>query len=194
MQTFTLPVVEPPEQNLPSIQVVGQSPAVVGEGWTADVTITDDDSPLDVYLDDESLARDVDVVPSGDQWQITWTPTADDLGEHQISVFCDDGDDGIAWASLAITVIRAAGTNAPPTIQSKPEGPAWLRQLWTYQVVASDPDGDDLDYHLDDESLTRGMTSNGNGLVSWVPTEEGSFSFTLTVLDGQGGWACVLKC
>jgi hypothetical protein len=61
---------------------------------------------------------------------------------------------------------------------------------FTYQVKASDPDGDQLSYAL--ESPAPGMTINANsGLVSWTAPSDfkGKQSATVTASDGKGGVA-----
>ena len=71
--------------------------------------------------------------------------------------------------------------NRNPVITSLPAGSARSGQTWSYQVVASDPDGDALSYHL--TSNPPGMAISGSGLVSWSPAEdlEGSFPVTIEV-------------
>jgi hypothetical protein len=63
-------------------------------------------------------------------------------------------------------------------------------KVYTFQVLAHDPDGDSLTYSL--RSAPAGMTINpSTGLVYWnvPPTFTGTALFTVSVSDGQGGEA-----
>jgi len=79
--------------------------------------------------------------------------------------------------------------NLPPVIQEHQEF-QFDGKVYTYQVKASDPDGDPLTYAI--ESPTEGMTINkSSGLLTWnVPSEfKGKKSVPVVVTDGQGGAA-----
>ncbi len=79
--------------------------------------------------------------------------------------------------------------NMPPTIVDHNKF-GFDGNLWTYQVKASDPDGDPLAYTLKDGP--KGMSINADsGLVTWhVPGDfTGNTSFTVIVKDGHGGEA-----
>ncbi len=57
----------------------------------------------------------------------------------------------------------------------------------TYQIKASDPDGDDLTYSL--KTAPDGMTIGSSGLIRWeVPPDfTGKTPVAVSVLDGKGG-------
>lgn len=63
------------------------------------------------------------------------------------------------------------------------------KDFFTYQVKASDPDGDPLTYSL--KSAPSGMTIDQKGLIKWsIPSDfKGKASVTLSVTDGHGGEA-----
>lgn len=79
--------------------------------------------------------------------------------------------------------------NFPPRIVSTPpEGPS-QEQSYRYQVEAVDPDGDPLLFSLA-EGAPPGMSIDSKtGLVTWAVSggKVGSYSYTITVEDGQGG-------
>jgi hypothetical protein len=79
--------------------------------------------------------------------------------------------------------------NRAPEITSTP--PAGLTgDLFRYQIVAADPDGDPLSYHL--EQGPAGMTVDPKtGAVEWAPTPlpGDSASIALRAEDGKGGRA-----
>jgi hypothetical protein len=77
--------------------------------------------------------------------------------------------------------------NLPPVIQEHAEF-QFDGTRYTYQVKASDPDGDALTYALD--SSADGMTiDKSGGLITWiVPTAfKGKRSVSIDVTDGHGG-------
>ncbi len=79
--------------------------------------------------------------------------------------------------------------NMPPMIQDHREF-QFDGTRYTYQVKASDPDGDTLAYAL--EAPPEGMTiDKASGLLTWiVPAEfKGKKTVSVVVTDGQGGSA-----
>ena len=79
--------------------------------------------------------------------------------------------------------------NMPPVIVGHKEF-SFDGSVYTYQVKASDPDGDTLAYSL--EAPANGMTMDPvSGLLTWiVPAEfKGKQSIIITVSDGQSGSA-----
>jgi len=77
--------------------------------------------------------------------------------------------------------------NLPPVIQEHGEF-NFDGTRYTYQVKATDPDGDALTYAL--ESPSDGMTiEKSSGLITWiVPAEfKGKTSVSVVVTDGHGG-------
>jgi hypothetical protein len=86
-------------------------------------------------------------------------------------------------------VIRREIRNLPPTIIDHKDF-SFEGSLYTYQVKASDPDGDKLSYSL--ESASPGMTIDSTtGLITWnVPEEfKGNKEVTALVTDGNSGTA-----
>jgi len=76
--------------------------------------------------------------------------------------------------------------NQPPIIISEPVITATEDQLYSYQVMASDPNGDDLCYYL--IIKPEGMSINSeNGLITWVPTNNqvGIHQIIVEVSDGK---------
>lgn len=79
--------------------------------------------------------------------------------------------------------------NMPPAI-TEHNGLNVNGNSYTYQVRASDPDGDPLSYAL--ESPVQGMTIDAkSGLVSWAAPSQfkGKQGVSVTVSDGNGGTA-----
>ena len=61
-------------------------------------------------------------------------------------------------------------TNQPPEITSMPITIANIGEQYTYQVIATDPDNDELSYSL--LAFPSGMQINSStGLVQWTPNQ-----------------------
>jgi len=93
--------------------------------------------------------------------------------------------------------------NQAPILTSTPITLAEVDELYTYNVDATDPDGDALTYSLDVKP--SGMTiDSATGLIEWTPAAEGDYdvvvkvsdetlditqSFTIVVIEEEGpGW------
>jgi translation initiation factor IF-1 len=86
----------------------------------------------------------------------------------------------------AVFIQREIG-NMPPKISDNKKF-NFDGKIFTFQVNATDPDGDALTYSL--KSSPKGMTINSSsGLIRWdVPSDfKGRASFTVSVSDGHGG-------
>ncbi|MEO0804185.1 MAG: putative Ig domain-containing protein, partial [Cyanobacteria bacterium J06642_2] len=84
-------------------------------------------------------------------------------------------------------MVDARGTNLPANITSIPLTRAAANLPYGYAVVASDPEGDALDYRLTD--APEGMELDpSTGLISWTPSLEqvGTASVTVQVTDSLG--------
>ena len=91
---------------------------------------------------------------------------------------------------LSLFFLWGCGTAPPishaPTITSSAVTTATVNVAYSYDVNATDPDGDTLTYIMD-ESPT-GMTINpSTGLISWTPTpgQEGDIPVVVVVTDGE---------
>lgn len=75
--------------------------------------------------------------------------------------------------------------NNDPLIISNPITSASVGINYTYQVGASDEDGDTLVYSISTNPTTNMVINSSTGLISWTPTNEGSYSITVKVSDGK---------
>jgi len=74
--------------------------------------------------------------------------------------------------------------NQTPTITSTPITTATVDELYTYDVDATDPDGDTLTYSL--TTNPSGMTINSaTGVINWTPSVEGDYDVIVEVSDGE---------
>ena len=137
--------------------------------------------------------------PDGDSVELTyeWSRNGEPAGSgKQINGPVKRGDkvdikitpfDGEAYGQPA--VLHREILNFPPVIVEHKTFHL-DRLLYTYQITATDPDGDTLAYSL--RSAPSGMTVNpSTGLVKWnvPPNFRGKASFVVSVTDGHGGEA-----
>ena len=87
--------------------------------------------------------------------------------------------------SLIITAFLFTGCflfNSAPLIVSTAITTATEGALYTYEVEATDPEGDALTYSL--TTSPTGMTINSStGVITWIPTAVGSYEVTVEVSD-----------
>jgi Putative Ig domain len=108
------------------------------------------------------------VLKRGDKIRVKITPT--------------DGE-----ANGRSVIVNREIANWPPVIIEHKEFSS-DESVYTYQVKASDPDGDTLTYSM--ESPTNGLTiDSSTGLLKWVapPDFKGDKNITVVVADGHGG-------
>jgi RHS repeat-associated protein len=126
------------------------------------------------------------VVQQADQAKAAFTP--DKTGDYIGQLIVNDGQLNSDPATALVTVSVMPPVNNPPQITSSPILTAIVGSLYSYDVDASDPDGDTLSYSL--SVYPSGMTINAqSGLINWVPgtNQTGAQSVNVTVTDGNGG-------
>lgn len=168
----------PPNQT-PIITSDPITTATVGVEFTYDVNATDPDG--------DTLTYSLDIKPSGMTINsatglIKWIPTAE--GDYPVVVKASDGTLDITQ-DFTIVVSEPLAINQAPIIYSTPSAAAIVEVAYTYDVDATDPDGDILTYSL--TTYPSGMTINSaNGLIWWIPTsaQVGNNLVTVTVSDG----------
>ena len=77
--------------------------------------------------------------------------------------------------------------NGAPVIISEPIITAKEDQLYSYQVEASDPDGDNLNYSLIIKPEGMSINTEKNGLITWMPTNNqvGIHQVIVEISDGK---------
>jgi RHS repeat-associated protein len=86
---------------------------------------------------------------------------------------------------LAAGCCAVTTTNRSPRITSMPLTVGATGFEYSYQVIAGDPDGDDLTYTL--AAAPAGMTIDSAGWIHWVPDEASDFRVSVQVTDPYGG-------
>lgn len=118
---------------------------------------------------------------------VRWTPTDGQVGEHAVRIVVEDGQGGIDSQAYVITVALQA-VNRPPVITSTPVYKAVTGRPYQYQVVASDPDGDLLQFMLDQKPAGAEIDQS-TGLITWTPNaaQEADHVMTVVATDPAGG-------
>lgn len=94
-----------------------------------------------------------------------------------------------AWDNVVLVTIEGEVLpETPPHITSVPSFTARVGVEYSYQVVATDDEGDALTYSFD--AAPSGMQISADGLVTWTPTaaQIDSHAIAIRVDDGRGGW------
>ncbi|MGD8914734.1 MAG: putative Ig domain-containing protein, partial [Candidatus Thiodiazotropha sp.] len=106
--------------------------------------------------------------PQTQSLRINWTPAAGDLGEHTIRLHVEDRLNSSATETFTLTVID---DNQPPVIGAADIPDAEATIPFSFQIIASDPDGDALTYSL--PIAPQGMTiDETTGIIEWLPSAE----------------------
>jgi len=143
-QNYTLEVSTPPPNRPPLFTDPPVVDARVNTAYSYIPTVVDPDGDfltISLVSGPEGMAIDPDT------FEVTWTPTSDQLGIDDVTLRVTDGRGGIAGQQFSVLTQMEAG-NAPPTIVSSPETMVYLGADYVYQVEAVDPDADELTYEL----------------------------------------------
>jgi RHS repeat-associated protein len=140
-------------------------PEVVDElpNWTLHLDV----SPLGMSVVDRALI---------------WTPSSTQVGPFAVIIRVADAEGEIDLLSFTVNV---ANTNDPPIFITTAPALATENQLYQYQAMATDPDGDGVTYALVDGPLH--LSVSPSGLVSWRPATQqiGNHEVTLSATDGD---------
>ncbi len=186
VETHALSVAAP-DNYAPEITSTPVTSVLAGDAYYYAVTATDEDGDALTYT--LSNAPDGMTIDSG-TGEVEWSPVFDQVGQHPVEVTVVDARNASTHQTFSVEVTDPNAGNAPPTITSVPSGVAVAGNVFTYQVEATDPDGDDLSYRL--ERAIPAMTLDDAGLFEWLPeaSQEGeTFVVDIIVEDGRGGSA-----
>ena len=116
---------------------------------------------------------------------IRWIPTTAQVGPQSVTLRVTDQAGNFATQSFTVGV-EAGAPNRSPVVTSKARTIATLNSPYTYAVTANDADGDPVDFAL--ATAPVGMSiDKTSGVVTWLATEAGKNSVTVTASDGRGG-------
>ena len=175
-QSFEINVIDP-NNSEPSITSTPPVTALVSQAYAYPVVASDPNGDtLSFALSVAPVGMVIDSV-SG---QINWVPTAEQIGDHPVTVTVGDGRGGLVGQSFTIAVADSA--NGTPQINSAPSNFGKASFEYSYQINATDPDGDTLNY-----SLTQGpagMSLDSLGVLLWTPAVTGFADVSVRVDDG----------
>ena len=148
--------------------------ATIGEDYEYIVEANDPDSgpgSLHYSLSSPPTGMIIDSISGVISWPAA-DVTAAGVGPHPVSVVVrDDDGNGLGMVQTFTLTVRA---NGAPSITSPPVTTINAGKLYKYDVIASDPDGDPLEYEL---TLTNGTPTNALtidefGRIRWQTTTD----------------------
>ena len=159
-QSFKIIIKDTSSNSTPRITSTPVTTAKVGVLYRYDVNATDSNGDTLYYR----LTR----APSGMTIDLTsgvinWTPYSSQAGFSSITVSVVDSKGGKSSQSYILQV--GDDSNNPPVITSLPDTTATVGKLYSYQVVAADPEGKALIYSLVTKPSSY-MQINANGLIT----------------------------
>ncbi len=159
---------------------------------TLSVTATDEDGdPLTYAWSQVSPSSPTGTFGNAASATSTWTaPDVSATGSYVLRVTVTDGKGGSVQGTVSVNVTKV---NQAPTVPATITVPATVRagDLVTLSLGASDPDGDPLTFTWEQTApASQGTWFAGRdtGSPQWyspVLTTETSFTFSVTVTDGQ---------
>jgi RHS repeat-associated protein len=182
-QSFIITVSEVPNQN-PEITSLPLLQGFVNEAYYYQIAAQD--------LDGDILSYSLTSGPTGMTVShmtgvVHWVPAADQIGGQTVTVRVDDGKGGYATQSFTINI--ETGSNVAPVITSNSVINSLPDSLYSYPVIATDANGDNLSYVL--TNAPGGMViHNASGLINWVPSsyEVGDHNVSMRVFDNKGAF------
>ena len=184
----------PSVNQAPTITSTPITTVTVDELYAYDVNATDPDGDTLTY---SLTTNPTGMIIDSENGLINWTPTSTQIGDHNVTVEVSDGEKSTTQ-SFTITVSKAPiippysppiinpPVNHAPTITSTQATLATFDVLYTYDVNATDPDGNTLTYSLT-ANPTDMIIDSATGLINWTPTfvQIGDHNVTVKVSDGS---------
>jgi len=183
VQTFVLRVVErryydgnqPAKITSPALAV-----GYVGGVYRYEIETTDpEDGPVTLSLDAKSLARGMYLDGSALVWDRPVLP-----GAYVVAITAVDEHGAGETQAFRLHILDNKQFNHPPVISSQPSQIAVVGREYSYQVVASDADGDNLVY-----TLAQGpagiFIDPATGLLRYTPSQTGNHTVEIRVTDGN---------
>ncbi|MGN6545339.1 MAG: putative Ig domain-containing protein, partial [Aureliella sp.] len=114
---------------------------------------------------------------------VAWRPTVDLIGQQQVTIQAVDALGSAVTQRFAVDV---RGANLPPAVAGTPPTTASVGHDYTYDLHATDPEGQPLSYSL--PAGSGNMQVDAQGVIHWQPTaaELGSRTVRVRVTDPQG--------
>ena len=125
---------------------------------------------------------------NGGDYSDTQNFAVNNAGNYSVNIFVryTTGRDERDTSNLNLKVLDSTTGNNAPVITSTAVTTATVNTLYTYDVDASDADGDTLSYSLTNNPIGMNINSN-SGLISWTPQNIGSYDVNVKVSDNKNG-------
>ena len=140
--------------------------------------------------DGDELRFTVDRVPDGmtvglATGLVTWTPRVGESGDYRVRFRVED--DGVpALSVIASGLVRVVEGNRPPSVQAI--GTIYAREgvRLVFDVVAGDPEGDELEFALS-AGPPGAVIDAASGRLTWTPAPGQAGEYALSILVTDGG-------
>jgi hypothetical protein len=109
--------------------------------------------------------------------EISWNPT--NVGDFEVTVEVSDGE----LTDTQSFIIAVTSFNQAPVIAPIPDDSIIAGEAYTYNIQATDPEGDNLAYTLTTKPV--GMMISNEGVINWLPNTLGIIEITIEVSDGE---------
>jgi len=184
-QSFKVTVLNHIPNNPPKIASEPVLSVTAGMLYTYDVNATDPDGDALFY---RLITAPAGMSIDDSTGLITWIPFSSQAGVKKVVVEAVDIKGGKVAQSFNISVLIATvPMNNPPTIITTPVASAIKGSVYSYDLQASDPDGDAIVYSL--VSKPYGMTINSStGNITWKPSTTGSYKVSVNATDNKGAY------
>jgi RHS repeat-associated protein len=179
------------------VSCVNRSPEITSrpptEAWATDpyVYAVRADDPEEDALRFELLARPGGMSINEQTGVIRWVPTSNQGGQtFTVAVQVDDGQGNLATQSFQV-VVSATPRNRPPVITSRPQTRVVAETSFTYNVVATDPEGDPVSFERGTYFPAAMTLNETTGALSWstATADIGEHIVTIVAIDAGGARA-----
>jgi hypothetical protein len=184
-QTFTIAVSD--VNTSPSITTSAPTIATEDIEYQYSVGVLDIDDAnngTDIHF---SLANKPDGMEISATGVISWTPLEGEGDANNIQLTVRDDGENDAVAAIETFSIAVTTVNDAPQITSSASTSAIESNLYSYQVIVSDPDDAGLELAYALNSFPVGMSISNLGLVTWTPGNGVITSGVVTIEVSDGG-------
>jgi len=118
-------------------------------------------------------------------------PSVNQDTDYTVSIEVSDGNGGFATQTYTLTVLNVVTGNNDPIITTTAVTQVYENQAYSYDVDATDVDGDTLTYSLTTSPSWLSINSNTGVITGTAPevSSDTDYSVTVQVSDGNGGFA-----
>ena len=165
----------------PGILTVPDSTVEQGSSYSYQMIAEDIDPATTLTLSAVTKPDWLTFTPGATTAELSGIPTNDDVGTHTIKLRVFDGS---IFVDQDFT-IRVINLNDDPIISSSPTLEIDQGSFYTYTVIATDPDGDELEYSAPQKPASFTFDEDTH-VLSGTPTNDdvGTVDITISVTDG----------